>query len=118
MGAGRTNLLQDPIIDMSTFVGQKARSKQAEAEMDPNDTRNRNKMARYGCKAHMHVGKRQGLWTCTVFIEEHTNGAVLRHQLGTPRGRYDEHNSKFPSVMKPRFIEPVRESQTSEGDAC
>jgi hypothetical protein len=29
-----------------------------------------------------------------------------------------EHNSKFPSVVKPRFIEPVGESQTSEGDAC
>jgi hypothetical protein len=23
--------------------------------------------------------------------------------LGTPRGRYDEHNNKFPSVLKPRF---------------
>jgi hypothetical protein len=38
--------------------------------------------------------------------------------LGTPRGRYDEHNSKFSSVVKPRFIEPVGESQASEGDAC
>jgi hypothetical protein len=24
----------------------------------------------------------------------------------------------LPSVVKPRFIEPVGESQTSEGDAC
>jgi hypothetical protein len=39
-------------------------------------------------------------------------------QLGTPRGRYEEHNSKFHSVVKPRFIKPVGESQTSEGDAC
>jgi hypothetical protein len=39
-------------------------------------------------------------------------------QLGTPRGRYEEHNNKFPSVVEPRFIEPVGESQTSEGDAC
>jgi hypothetical protein len=46
------------------------------------------------------------------------DGAMLRHPLGTPRGRYEEHNSKFPSVVKPRFIEPVGESQTSEGDAC
>jgi hypothetical protein len=23
--------------------------------------------------------------------------------LGTPRGRYDEHNGKFPSIVKPRF---------------
>jgi hypothetical protein len=39
-------------------------------------------------------------------------------QLGTPRGRYDEHNSKFSLSKKPRFIEPVGKSQTSEGDAC
>jgi hypothetical protein len=37
------------------------------------------------------------------------DGAVVGTQLGTPRGRYDEHSSKFPSVMKPRFIEPVGE---------
>jgi hypothetical protein len=28
-------------------------------------------------------------------------------QLGTPRGRYDEHNSKSSLCMKPRFIETV-----------
>jgi hypothetical protein len=39
-------------------------------------------------------------------------------QLGTPRGRYDEHNSKFSLSKKPRFIEPVGKSQTSEGHAC
>jgi hypothetical protein len=43
---------------------------------------------------------------------------VLSTQLRTPRGRYEEHSSKFPSVVKPRFIEQVGESQTSEGDAC
>jgi hypothetical protein len=43
---------------------------------------------------------------------------VLSTQLGTPRGRYEEHNSKFLSVVKLRFIEPVGESQTSKGDAC
>jgi hypothetical protein len=37
------------------------------------------------------------------------DGAVLAAQLGTPRERYDEHSSKFLSVMKPRFIEPVGE---------
>jgi hypothetical protein len=26
--------------------------------------------------------------------------------------------TSLPSVVKPRFIEPVGESQTSEGDAC
>jgi hypothetical protein len=30
-------------------------------------------------------------------------------QLGTPRGRYDEHNSKSSLSMKPRFIKPVGE---------
>jgi hypothetical protein len=30
-------------------------------------------------------------------------------QLETPRGRYDEHNSKFlPSVMKPRYVDQER----------
>jgi hypothetical protein len=29
--------------------------------------------------------------------------------LGTPRGRYDEHNSKSSLSIKPRFIEPVGE---------
>jgi hypothetical protein len=42
----------------------------------------------------------------------------VKHQLGTPRGRYEEHSSKFPLVVKPKFIEPVGESQTLEGDAC
>jgi hypothetical protein len=28
-------------------------------------------------------------------------------QLGTPRGRYDEYNSKSSLSIKPRFIEPV-----------
>jgi hypothetical protein len=39
-------------------------------------------------------------------------------QLGTPRERYDERSSKFFLSKKPRFIEPVGKSQTSEGDAC
>jgi hypothetical protein len=39
-------------------------------------------------------------------------------QLGTPRGRYDEHSSKFFLSKKPRLIEPVGKSQTSEDDAC
>jgi hypothetical protein len=35
-----------------------------------------------------------------------------------PKRRYDEHSSKFSLSKKPRFIEPVGKSQTSEGDAC
>jgi hypothetical protein len=37
-------------------------------------------------------------------------------QLGTPRGRYDEHSSRFYLSKKARFIDPVGKSQTSEGD--
>jgi hypothetical protein len=38
--------------------------------------------------------------------------------LGTPRGRYDEHISKFfPSVKKPRYVDLGEERQTTEGDA-
>jgi hypothetical protein len=40
------------------------------------------------------------------------------HLVGNPRGRYDEHSSKFSLIKKPRFIEPVGKSQMSEGDAC
>jgi hypothetical protein len=38
--------------------------------------------------------------------------------VGNPKIRCDEHSSKFFSVMKPRFINPVGKSQTQEGDAC
>jgi hypothetical protein len=34
---------------------------------------------------------------------------MLGTQLETPRGRYDEDNSKSSLSMKPRFIEPVGE---------
>jgi hypothetical protein len=41
----------------------------------------------------------------------------MTDQLGTLRGRYDEHNSKFPSVRNQGFI--VQEKvNTPEGDAC
>jgi hypothetical protein len=35
--------------------------------------------------------------------------AVLAAQLGTPRGRYDEHSDKFSLSMKPRFNRPAGE---------
>jgi hypothetical protein len=35
--------------------------------------------------------------------------AVLAAQLGTPKGRCDEHSGKFPSIIKPRFNRPVGE---------
>jgi hypothetical protein len=36
-------------------------------------------------------------------ITTHCLIAVLAAQLGTPRGRYDEHSGKFSLSMKPRF---------------
>jgi hypothetical protein len=33
----------------------------------------------------------------------------LATQLGTPRGRYNEHSGKFPSVQNQGLIEPVGE---------
>jgi hypothetical protein len=37
--------------------------------------------------------------------------------LGTPRGRYDEYNSRvFPSVKKPRYADQERSRQMTEGD--
>jgi hypothetical protein len=33
----------------------------------------------------------------------------VSYQLGTPRGRYDEHSSKFSLSKKPRFNRPVGE---------
>jgi hypothetical protein len=41
----------------------------------------------------------------------------MTSQLGTPRGRYDEYSSCFPSIMKPRFIVLGEERQATEGDA-
>jgi hypothetical protein len=35
--------------------------------------------------------------------------AMLAIQLGTPRGRYDEHSGKFSSVWNQGLIEPVGE---------
>jgi hypothetical protein len=42
-----------------------------------------------------------------------------RKLVGKPQEQgYDEHSSKFPSVVKPRFIEPVGErTKLLKGDA-
>jgi hypothetical protein len=39
-------------------------------------------------------------------------------QLETPREGLMSTAVSFPSVMKPRYINPVEKSQTPEGDAC
>jgi hypothetical protein len=43
------------------------------------------------------------MFTCIVDVRS------INYQLGTPRGRYDEHNSKFSLSKKPRFNRPVGE---------
>jgi hypothetical protein len=41
----------------------------------------------------------------------------MTDQFGIPRGRYDEHSSKFPSVRNQGFI--IQEKvNIPEGDAC
>jgi hypothetical protein len=42
-------------------------------------------------------------------LEKLLDGRWMTAQLGTPRGRYDEHNSKSSLSMKPRFIKLVGE---------
>jgi hypothetical protein len=41
-----------------------------------------------------------------------SDAARMTTQLGTPRGRYDEHSSKFSLSKKLRFIDPVGKRQT------
>jgi hypothetical protein len=43
---------------------------------------------------------------------------ALSKVMGTPREGVMSTATSLPSVMKPRFIEPVGFNQTSEGDAC
>jgi hypothetical protein len=82
----------DTTIDMSSTSGQKSKSKQAGLKMDVTDTRQRNKVHRHDCKAHMLVGRREGNWTVTVFHEEHTHPMVS--QIG--RRRYFRSHRKVP----------------------
>jgi hypothetical protein len=50
--------------------------------------------------------------------EKYLDCYLMASPLGTPRGRYDEYNSKsFPSVKKPRYVDLGEERQTTECDA-
>ena len=84
--------LNNAAVDMSIYTRQKSHSKQAVEQMDVSDKRQRNKLLRHGCKAHMLVGRRQGVWTVTVFHEEHTHPMVK--QVG--RRRYYRSHRKVP----------------------
>ncbi|KAM0847475.1 hypothetical protein ACQ4PT_054985 [Festuca glaucescens] len=81
----------DSTVDMSSFTSEK-QAKDKGMQMDLSDTRQRNRLLRYDCKAHMHVGKRNGSWTVTVFTEKHTHSMVK--QLG--RRRYYRSHRKVP----------------------
>jgi hypothetical protein len=43
---------------------------------------------------------------------------VNASQLGTPREGVMSTAAGFPSVMKPRYVNPVGKIQNLEGDAC
>jgi hypothetical protein len=46
------------------------------------------------------------IFLAPVMILHHLCGQIIT-QLGTPRGRYNEHSSKSSLSKKPRFIKPV-----------
>jgi hypothetical protein len=53
-----------------------------------------------------------------VLIIPSSWGSQLGGHLHQHRTAINEHSSKFFLSKKTRFIEPVRKSQTLEGDAC
>ncbi|KAM0893924.1 hypothetical protein ACQ4PT_024824 [Festuca glaucescens] len=81
----------DSTVDMSSFTAEKL-AKDKGMQMDLSDTRQRNRLLRYDCKAHMHVGKRNVAWIVIVFTEEHTHPMVK--QLG--RRNYYRSHRKVP----------------------
>ncbi|KAM0914867.1 hypothetical protein ACQ4PT_011239 [Festuca glaucescens] len=76
--AKKSTSMQDASVesDMSIFSAQKSKGKQAAMMMDIKDTRQRNKVLRHDCKAHMVVGKRDKSWAVTIFNAEHTHPMV------------------------------------------
>jgi hypothetical protein len=88
---GGSNILEAS-NDITGFSTEEAHSKQPGEQTDSKDKRKRNKLLRHECKAHMLVGRRNGLWTVTVFIEEHMHPMV--NQLG--RRRYYRSHRKVP----------------------
>lgn len=99
---------KEALIDLSNFSGQKSRSKQAGLHMDVKDTRQRNRILRHDCKAHMHVGKRDGVWVVTVFKAEHTHPMVT--QIG--RRRYYRSHRKVPEEDF-QFIQTLHQQNIS-----
>ncbi|KAM0890642.1 hypothetical protein ACQ4PT_026898 [Festuca glaucescens] len=77
--------------DMSS--GSKNTSHQpASASMEMSDSRQRNRVVRHNCKAHMIISLREGSFTVTTFTNEHTHARVK--ELG--RRRYYRSHRKIP----------------------
>ncbi|KAM0917995.1 hypothetical protein ACQ4PT_009370 [Festuca glaucescens] len=77
--------------DMSS--GSKNTSHQpASASMEMSDSRQRNRVVRHNCKAHMIISLREGSFIVTTFTDEHTHPLVK--ELG--RRRYYRSHRKIP----------------------
>ncbi|XP_073354902.1 protein FAR1-RELATED SEQUENCE 5-like [Aegilops tauschii subsp. strangulata] len=60
-------------------AGGSSSSKQAGVEMDVTVKRQRNRIMRYDCKAHMIVGLRGNKWVVTYFVAQHTH-PLMQHE--------------------------------------
>uniref|UniRef100_A0ACD5UZK2 Uncharacterized protein n=1 Tax=Avena sativa TaxID=4498 RepID=A0ACD5UZK2_AVESA len=93
---------------MRNFSAQKSRSKQVGLKMNVADLRQKNRMLRHNCKSRMLVGKRNGIWTVTVFHGEHT------HQLVKQIGRIRYYRSHRKVTEKDfQFIETLHNQNIS-----
>jgi hypothetical protein len=88
---GGSNIL-DATNDITGSSTKEAHSKQPGEYTESKDKRKQNKLLRHECKAHMLVGRRNGLWTVTVFMEQHTHPMVK--QFG--KRRYYRSHRKVP----------------------
>ena len=64
-----------------------------------------------------HLAASPAVWWCSMVMVPILT-AVLRACWETPRGRYDEHNSKFSLSKKPRFNRPVGEESRFRRCCC
>ncbi|KAM0920105.1 hypothetical protein ACQ4PT_007753 [Festuca glaucescens] len=67
-------------------------SKQAGVAMEVTDSRQRKRLLRHDCKAHMIVALREGRWKVTYFVEEHTHEMLQSQE----RTRYYRSHRNVP----------------------
>lgn len=77
---GTVDNTKTEITDDSIATGSTSGSKQAGIEIDVSGTRKRSRLVRHQCKAHMIVGIRDGRWTVTCFVEEHTHPMMQQQE--------------------------------------